>query len=89
MNAHAKSTKIRCFLCKIGRRCAGEYIGNDDKVAPITGITDQDGANLAEFSLAEGYLVLGVKRSRIPLRPGIEQACRHFQQETAARRAAA
>jgi GDPmannose 4,6-dehydratase len=33
-----------------------------DKVALITGITGQDGAYLAEFLLAKGYVVHGVKR---------------------------
>lgn len=33
-----------------------------DKIALITGITGQDGAYLAEFLLAKGYLVHGVKR---------------------------
>ena len=33
-----------------------------DKVALITGVTGQDGAYLAEFLLAKGYLVHGVKR---------------------------
>src|SRR6201981_1172734 len=32
------------------------------KIALITGITGQDGAYLAEFLLAKGYLVHGVKR---------------------------
>ena len=33
-----------------------------DKIALITGITGQDGAYLADFLLAKGYLVHGVKR---------------------------
>ncbi len=33
-----------------------------DKVALMTGITGQDGAYLAEFLLAKGYVVHGVKR---------------------------
>ena len=33
-----------------------------DKVALITGATGQDGAYLAEFLLAKGYIVHGVKR---------------------------
>jgi GDPmannose 4,6-dehydratase len=33
-----------------------------DKVALITGVTGQDGAYLAEFLLAKGYVVHGVKR---------------------------
>jgi GDPmannose 4,6-dehydratase len=33
-----------------------------DKIALITGITGQDGAYLAEFLLAKGYVVHGVKR---------------------------
>jgi GDPmannose 4,6-dehydratase len=33
-----------------------------DKIALITGVTGQDGAYLAEFLLAKGYLVHGVKR---------------------------
>jgi len=33
-----------------------------DKVALITGVTGQDGAYLAEFLLAKGYIVHGVKR---------------------------
>src|SRR5258706_968777 len=32
------------------------------KVAPITGITGQDGAYLAEFLLGKGYVVHGIKR---------------------------
>ena len=32
------------------------------KVALITGVTGQDGAYLAEFLLAKGYIVHGVKR---------------------------
>src|SRR5262245_58781592 len=32
------------------------------KVALITGITGQDGAYLAEFLLAKGYIVHGIKR---------------------------
>jgi len=32
------------------------------KTALITGITGQDGAYLAEFLLAKGYMVHGVKR---------------------------
>jgi GDPmannose 4,6-dehydratase len=33
-----------------------------DKIALITGVTGQDGAYLAEFLLAKGYLVHGIKR---------------------------
>ena len=33
-----------------------------DKIALITGATGQDGAYLAEFLLAKGYLVHGIKR---------------------------
>jgi GDPmannose 4,6-dehydratase len=32
------------------------------KTALITGITGQDGAYLAEFLLAKGYMVHGIKR---------------------------
>ena len=32
------------------------------KVALITGVTGQDGAYLAEFLLAKGYIVHGIKR---------------------------
>ena len=32
------------------------------KVALITGITGQDGSCLAEFLLAKGYIVQGIKR---------------------------
>ena len=32
------------------------------KIALITGITGQDGAYLAEFLLAKGYIVHGIKR---------------------------
>ncbi|MBP1610170.1 MAG: gmd, partial [Acidobacteria bacterium] len=32
------------------------------KTALITGVTGQDGAYLAEFLLAKGYLVHGIKR---------------------------
>ena len=35
---------------------------NQSKVALITGVTGQDGAYLAEFLLAKGYIVHGVKR---------------------------
>jgi len=35
---------------------------NKNKVALITGITGQDGAYLAEFLLAKGYMVHGIKR---------------------------
>ena len=38
------------------------------KKALITGITGQDGAYLAEFLLAKGYEVHGIKRSSSPLR---------------------
>src|SRR5476651_288097 len=33
-----------------------------DKIAFVTGVTGQDGAYLAEFLLAKGYIVHGVKR---------------------------
>jgi GDPmannose 4,6-dehydratase len=33
-----------------------------DKIALITGITGQDGAYLADFLLARGYTVHGIKR---------------------------
>src|SRR6266487_6452471 len=36
--------------------------GSSSKVALITGVTGQDGAYLAEFLLAKGYIVHGVKR---------------------------
>ena len=32
------------------------------RVALITGVTGQDGAYLAEFLLAKGYIVHGIKR---------------------------
>jgi GDPmannose 4,6-dehydratase len=32
------------------------------KIALITGVTGQDGAYLAEFLLAKGYIVHGIKR---------------------------
>ena len=32
------------------------------KIALITGVTGQDGANLAEFLLKKGYIVHGIKR---------------------------
>lgn len=35
---------------------------DENKVALITGITGQDGADLAEFLLAKGYTVHGIKR---------------------------
>lgn len=35
---------------------------NEHKVALITGVTGQDGAYLAEFLLAKGYVVHGIKR---------------------------
>ena len=35
---------------------------SEQKVALITGVTGQDGAYLAEFLLAKGYVVHGVKR---------------------------
>src|SRR5712691_9628572 len=35
---------------------------NQPKIALITGITGQDGAYLAEFLLAKGYVVHGIKR---------------------------
>ena len=38
------------------------------KKALITGITGQDGAYLAEFLLAKGYEVHGIKRRSSPLR---------------------
>jgi GDPmannose 4,6-dehydratase len=34
----------------------------DSKIALITGVTGQDGAYLAEFLLAKGYIVHGLKR---------------------------
>jgi GDPmannose 4,6-dehydratase len=37
-------------------------MADDNKVALITGITGQDGAYLAEFLLAKGYTVHGIKR---------------------------
>jgi GDPmannose 4,6-dehydratase len=37
-------------------------MGNDSKVALITGVTGQDGAYLAEFLLGKGYVVHGIKR---------------------------
>src|SRR3954453_23908552 len=36
--------------------------GSSGKVALITGVTGQDGAHLAEFLLAKGYVVHGIKR---------------------------
>src|SRR3954466_3949441 len=36
--------------------------GSSEKVALITGVTGQDGAHLAEFLLAKGYVVHGMKR---------------------------
>jgi GDPmannose 4,6-dehydratase len=36
--------------------------GSSGKVALITGVTGQDGAHLAEFLLAKGYVVHGMKR---------------------------
>ena len=50
------------------RQTASPYGGSDtlakmtQKVALITGITGQDGAYLAEFLLAKGYIVHGIKR---------------------------
>ncbi len=41
---------------------SGEPQDNEKKIALITGITGQDGALLAEFLLAKGYVVHGVKR---------------------------
>lgn len=38
------------------------------KKALITGITGQNGANLAEFLLAKGYQVHGIKRRSSSLR---------------------
>lgn len=35
---------------------------NKTKVALITGVTDQDGAYLAEFLLKKGYIIHGLKR---------------------------
>ena len=35
---------------------------SQEKVALITGITGQDGSYLAEFLLAKGYVVHGIKR---------------------------
>ena len=37
-------------------------MANKPKVALITGVTGQDGAYLAEFLLAKGYVVHGIKR---------------------------
>ena len=37
-------------------------IATQPKVALITGITGQDGSYLAEFLLAKGYIVHGIKR---------------------------
>lgn len=37
-------------------------MSNNAKIALITGITGQDGAYLAEFLLAKGYIVHGIKR---------------------------
>ena len=42
----------------------------DNKVALITGVTGQDGAYLAEFLLAKGYVVHGVKRRSSSLNTG-------------------
>ena len=36
--------------------------GSSRKVALIAGVTGQDGAYLAEFLLAKGYVVHGIKR---------------------------
>jgi GDPmannose 4,6-dehydratase len=38
------------------------------KIALITGVTGQDGADLAELLLKKGYLVHGVKRPALPFK---------------------
>ena len=45
-------------------------MSNSHKVALITGITGQDGAYLAEFLLAKGYIVHGIKRRSSSLNTG-------------------
>src|SRR6185437_1711123 len=42
--------------------CTRGRQGMKNKVALVTGITGQDGAYLAEFLLAKGYIVHGIKR---------------------------
>jgi GDPmannose 4,6-dehydratase len=42
----------------------------NDKIALITGITGQDGAYLADFLLARGYIVHGIKRRSSSLNTG-------------------
>jgi GDPmannose 4,6-dehydratase len=37
-------------------------LNQPQKVALITGVTGQDGSYLAEFLLAKGYIVHGIKR---------------------------
>jgi len=51
----------RITACEIEHEAA-EKVFMADKVALITGATGQDGAYLAEFLLAKGYVVHGVKR---------------------------
>lgn len=46
----------------MGRENLGSPTKGDQKVALITGITGQDGSYLAEFLLAKGYIVHGIKR---------------------------
>src|SRR4249920_2779441 len=47
---------------RIGARYSNPATMQKPKVALITGITGQDGAYLAEFLLAKGYVVHGIKR---------------------------
>jgi len=57
---------MQCFRCNAG--ASGKMVFNpahkDDRLkkALITGVTGQDGAYLAEFLLAKGYEVHGIKR---------------------------
>jgi GDPmannose 4,6-dehydratase len=61
----AELTTLEIGEMSPGRRGNGggaKVKSNADRVAFITGVTGQDGAYLAEFLLAKGYTVHGVKR---------------------------
>src|SRR4026207_2081067 len=50
------------LVSMMGARSGRSMTGAERNVALITGVTGQDGAHLAEFLLAKGYVVHGMKR---------------------------
>jgi len=51
-----------CLNSALSTRHLAPSTATPPKVASITGITGQDGSYLAEFLLAKGYIVHGIKR---------------------------